>query len=499
MKRADIQDILQPLLAARLHPLTDADIGNGTPLADAVASALAFDLATGCTRIMARAQEEVDALTDDQLRDAIELVRDAIAINENRQLGTLPHGATVKGRSDPGLDMARVQPTKDPKKTRTLHAYMNPLRGIPGLHEYGDRGLPERPGAERLRHEIARQLATLPACDVAPAGVDDIKLPTRWKWRDTLELPIRGGPGTTFLHSEHITMTEKMLDIDIALQAAATRELVARVIKDRDKVDRAYGKMVAEFQGTMDKAKAEGVPFTFNGIHIHERHGTTHIDAQFSVLGNDLEPTTWIAPDYGAGLKKAVENQLGTQRKRKRILDEAGAAGGRGRVDQITLNAIRALTDDPEALLRRIARDRNVTIDAGRNGKKTDPVRLAWKNGRVESSFALTDKASWNYTRLIFKGVQLPEAVLMTLPGKPISTLVEHPFLEGDHVIRSARCSRWGALFANIGATWTIFDAETGKTIDLPAEEDAAEEKIAVDEVVGGAEAPRQGDLLDLL
>lgn len=490
MKKMEIKAVLEPLLAARLAPLDEGDLGNGTPLSAAVATVIAIDMASKGARVAREAESRVAELTDEQLTAAIDGFRECLA-NRNTQIShTLPYGTIMGASYQAGV---KIGP----------HYYL-PLRGIPGVHERGTPGLPAAPGKELLRQEIHRAMAALPATDVPVPGIDDIVVVNRWRWRDAVRVPMRGGPGVTFVSEQHIPLAETMLDIDIALHAATIANAARMIISQSKQVDVEYKLVVTAIQPLLDRAQREGLHFVFTGINIDKAHGRMNAIPKFETLGHDLRPETWEAPTYGSkDLVKTITNQLRVQRRRKRVMEDARRAGARGRVDEVTLRAIDALSDDPAATLRQMAGRKNVTIQGGRRGTKSDPVRLAWKNGRVESSFTITDKASWNYGRLIIKNVELPDTVVDTLPGKPISALVEHPFLDGAHTIRSITGRGRGWLFVNLDLAWTVFDEATGERIETTARQvggnDDGDKTPTAPEKQAQADGPRQGDMLAMM
>lgn len=490
MRKTEIVAVLEPPLAARLAALDDGDLGNGTPLSAAVATAIAVDMASRGVKIARHAAERVAEITDDQLRAAIAAFRECLAHRNTQTSHALPYGTVMAASYQAGVKIG-------------ANHYI-PLRGMPGLHERGTAGLSDAPGRLLLRQEVHRAMAALPASDVPAPGIDDIVVESRWRWRDSIRIPMRGGPGVTFVHEQHIPLTETMLDIDIALQAGEIAEIARTILRQRDEVDAEYRTVLGAIQPLLDRAQREGLHFVFKGVNIDRRHGRTVATPKFETLGHDLRPEIWEAPTYGSkDLVKTVTNQLVVQRRRKRVMDEAGRAGARGRVDEVTLRAIEALTDDPAATLRQMAGRRNVVIQGGRRGAKSDPVRLSWKNGRVESSFAITARASWNYGRLVIKGVDLPDTVLDTLPGKPVSALVEHPFLDGGHTIRSITNHGRGWMFVNIELAWTVFDEATGERIEATARDETAEDdagqKTAHAPSGKDSDGPRQGDMLAMM
>jgi len=462
MKQVEIRALLEPHLKARLHALTKGrDLGNGTPLADAAAVVAAIDLTKTGSRTAKDPAGSVAAMTDGQL---LSVAEDVAAIvgetgNDKTLLRTLPHGTEMAPGFRSGVAISRTM--------------FVPMRGVPGLHVPEDRGaMRAGEGSRLLREAIVKRLSKLPAMDVPVPSVDDVTITLDQYYSEMISVPLRSGPGTTYRHSRRIEAAETLLDAEIDGIAAEVAEMARDVWKQRERID-ASGAEVAELvEPILVAARREGLPLALLGMKLDDsrlRYGGGYGETipVFSMLGNDLKREEWSAFDWKRDtLPDQLGKQIGVLRRRKRILDEMSANGLRGRIERVTLAAIRNLAPDPTETLRRIARERRVTIKTGRGGRKTDPLRLTWKDGRVQSTFLFNKDVSWKQGSLIVNKTQFPQAVLDTLPGKPISALIEHPFLQPQDVIRSVRTGQYGDarwMVFNVDASWTTFDAETGE------------------------------------
>lgn len=452
MKKNEMIKALEPMLAPRIHAIVQDDLGNGTPIADAVATVLAVDIALRGKRFFNDAKTHIGTLTDEQIKQTIHDLELCFTSPNSSVSAVLPFGTRIESSWQSGVKIGN-------------HHY-HALRERPGLHETGVVGDLGRPGAELLKQKIAQKLAELPKCDIPRPGVDDIKIETQWRYRDTIHLPMRGGPGTTYTHSENIMITEFMLDDDIEDTVSIIFEKSLDAIEHADEIDAEYTKLLTSIQPILDKASKEDIYFRFAGVVVSFYSSKAIVRPKFEVLGNDLKPTSWEASTHGAGgVMGAIKNQISLQRRRKRVLDEAGSAGARGRVDQITLRAIEEFWENPAAALKQMAGKRSITVNGKRNGAKNDPIRIVWRNGRIESNFMIKEGITWNYTRLVLKNFQLPATVINSLPGKPLSVVIEHPLLQGDHKIRSVT-TRGTWTFINMDLEWTVFDSETGEQIE---------------------------------
>lgn len=463
MKYADIRAALEPFARLRLNDMRIGDdLGNGTPLSDAAASLLAAELARQGNKAARRPEDTVSAASEELVRACIGAVRDLLNSGGGRgDTRILPSGTKVEGGYHTGINIGTTS--------------LVPVRGRPGLHGYGEwEAAPGNPGAAALKKAVVAAMGKLPKMDVPHPTLDDISVRSDYRHRDVLSIPMRGGPGVTYQHDEMISPAETLLDIEIALIASTAAEKAKDVWKDREKIDAEYARVMEEIEPVIAKAQAQGLPVRLSGVKLQRGYGRVDVRPQIEVLGNDLKPTTWT-PFVGGNstLAKVVENQMTTQRQRKKVLDQSEERGSRGRIDCVTLAAVRAYADDPEEVLRRMAVSRRLTIREGRAGgtwrggkptQKHNPLRLTWRNGRIESSFAFTDSILWQQGTLMVKNTSFPQTVIEQLPGKPLTALLDHPFVSAQDRIRSIRPMKDNSAFVyfNVDTSWTTFDAETG-------------------------------------
>lgn len=466
MKHMEIRAALEPYARARMTALEPKTaLGNGTRLADAAATILTAVLARQGVKAFRKPEETVAAVTEVELREVFDTVRDLVNDGDSDRKVTLSGGVTLEAGYRSGIVVGTI-------------GYV-PVRGMPGLHDSSAWGsAPGDPGDEKLRREVAKAMARLPAMDVPVVGMTDVAVRHDYRWRDVLVVPMRGGPGVTYMDETRIHPVETLLDIEIALIAQTVAAKARDMWKQSPQIDVEYQRVLAEIGPVLDAAKADGLPVRLAGVKVSRAYGRIDVDPLVEVLGNDLKPAIWT-PDtsQGTSLEKATRSQMVIQRRRKRIMDEAAVEGARGRIDRVTLAAIRAHAADPAEVLRRMAKSRRVTVRNGRpegthaGGRPLDkhnPLRITWRNGRIESSFEFAEGIAWQHGTLVLKKAQFPQTVLDMLPGKPISALIDHPFLTPDDRIRSVRVQdrEDGYKYFNVDASWTTFDAETGMAAD---------------------------------
>lgn len=464
MKFKDTRAAIWPHVAARLRALDpQSDLGNGTLLADAAATVAAHVIAKRGASTAKNPEMSAQILSDQDLQQIIGDVRDLMVETRTQARRPLPGGLVLEDGWRTGVRIGN-------------HQYV-PIRGLPGLHEVAsmrDLTQPGQPGETRLREEIAFHFLRIPEMDVPKPTAEAIRVQTDQRYRDRLLIPMRGGPKTLYDEEEMIEPAETLLDIEIDLIARTAAAKAADLWSRRREVDSAYSKVSKEVTPLIDAERAKGVPVRLAGVRVVETgKGTTwgHITITpvIEVLGNDLTPTMWqpFVPK-GSTLTAVLKTQMTVQRRRKRIMDEASASGMRGRIERVTLAAVRAYAKDPAEALRKMARTRRLTIPTAGPGERKDPIRLTWRDGKVIASFPFTKDITWAHGTLIVKTTQFPAAVLDSLPGRPISALIEHPFLQAGDTIRSIRDRdrEGGWIHFHVDSSWSSFDAETGEVLD---------------------------------
>jgi hypothetical protein len=462
MKRNEISLLVLPHLKPRLQVLIgDRDLGNGTPLADAVACAAAIDVAKGGRRVAKDPAGAVAAIDDETLAHMARIIERQITRRyENKDdYLTLPHGVVTSPGHCSGIYLGSE--------------HLVPIRGLPGLHVTQDRDFSvDGPGCRKLIAAVAARAARLPRMDVPRPTSGDMRIARDQYHNAVIAYPIRSGPGTTCIHEYQIRPPEHMLDADIYLVVEAVVEHMREAWKDRDEIDRKGDEMWGEIAPIVEKAQADGLPIRFLGAHLSGpgTHGSRRtLTCAIETLGNDLKPMTHLAHVWNTKLTTVVGNHMSTLKRRKRILDDTAEKGARGRIELVTLAAIRHYAGDETAILRRIADERRMQINTGRPGAKLKILSLTWRDGRVQATFAFNKDVSWNQGRLIVNRTAFPEAVIEALPGRSVEMVLDHPFMNPGDVVSSVRTEgrddkRWTTF--NMQAQWTTFDSGTGRVDD---------------------------------
>lgn len=117
------------------------------------------------------------------------------------------------------------------------------------------------------------------------------------------------------------------------------------------------------------------------------------------------------------------------------------------RTGRLFMEAARHVPDDLIDALKRNESQAETRLHAGYGTN-------AWfkiSNGRVTASLEVAAGVHWKHDRLVVRR-SFPETVVGTLPGRPATTIIDHPALEGA-TIRSARMKD-GSLIIGIAPIW---------------------------------------------
>lgn len=460
---------IAPHVAMRLNQLIPfEDIGNGTGLAEAAASVVAQKLAEGGIKAARDPQKALDAISDEQLIEVADAVRWLIDDREDGSRKVWNDSFTLSGRRQVGV---HVEGRK--LKKGSTNQTLVPRDTMPGLHEYPNRDSRRigGPNEMRLRLAIMERLKNLPPMDVPHPTLAEIVVTSEEFWSQRIMMPLRCGPGITLQHEFGVGMIETMLTWDLGEAANKIFDICEQTWEHRAFIDESYARCAELIEPVMAKVRALGIHYRFIGVELNMNHlkfnSTPKVLPVFEILGNDLRPMQW-RPWTSKGIDDvadAVEGQMAVQRKRKRELDKAAQNGARGMIAKVALAAIEASTSDTAEVLRLIGSRQKVKIDLGRKGRREDPLRLSWRNGIVHSSFSISDNISWGQGRLTVKNTQIPQTILQHLPGRSISTMLEHPLLNPGDTIRSVS-GRGSYLRVNVDFESRAFDSIKGAILD---------------------------------
>lgn len=459
MNLSERRDLLEPLLRERMRMIDDVtDVGNGTLLADAAAT-IAAHVAAAKWSGKGSVKERSSLLDDWDMQQILKAVSGIINHCEypERTL-QVARGMSISSGRSTGIVLGSVK-------------YVL-IRGRPGMHDRMESAgvyLDDRPGARRLKEIIALRMLDLPDMDVEKPAEDSIHVHQTHAHRDTLSLPLRSGPATTYLEDIVIQCAERMTDGEMEDVAGQCRERALRLWENRKLIDAKYAEAVDMFEKLVGRAVEKGANVKFAGVKvgelIHAKPGDQYIvKGMIEVLGNDLKPTTWTPETHNRPIEQVFDAQMAIQRKRQRILAKMDEDGARGRIDLVTVCAIRHYCEDPAATLRLIAKQKKVAIKT-RKGKNL--ISLTWRNGQVGSSFEFNKDISWSYGTVIVKRMAFPVSVLRSLPGRSVSTLLDHAFFRSEDRIRSVQDNAWDSEYNrfNVDVGAVAFNAETGEIL----------------------------------
>lgn len=449
MKLYENRDALQSMLAERMRALDASDLGNGTPFADAAATIAAHDMAMRGSKALKDKPALVAAEPEEHLRGVMQAVHEVLDAGHGRK-AWLPSGLQINGSARVGVNIG-------------MHHYV-PVSSLPGLHV--NLRAPDDPlgfNVDALRTLITEGIATLPPMDVAPPQAHEIEIGHVGGYRSYISLPLRGGPGVRTPHHTTHPRVERELRAGLEGIAAEVVEMARDAWERRDEFDAAYAATSAVIAAVMDKARTSGLAMRYMGAQSSDGHRPRCMPV-FEILGRDLRPTRW-QPWAGdtEGLAKALAGQLTVQRRRAKQLAASIAAGGRVRVEAVTLAALRASGQDVPAMLTKVHRTGQAAFKLGRLPNKHDGMRLAWRDGMVTSTFNFSENATWSYGVLILRNIALAASIIPSLPGKRIGDVVEHPFLAEAGTIRSVNAVNHQWLKLYVAGSSHAFDPTTGE------------------------------------
>lgn len=165
---------------------------------------------------------------------------------------------------------------------------------------------------------------------------------------------------------------------------------------------------------------------------IHHLNGKIGIIARFWNLNNELRRAVdeLEADDIAALTSGQFRRSAAKAGERQRIKTFLKSLGAHGTIDQIAVNTI-ALHHNVAEVLR--SRDFNV-YPALEN-----PIYLC-EDGHVSCIAASPSRPSisWYDNVVHVNGVTLPEAVLFSLPGRPITSVIDHRVLSSNMIVTRA-------------------------------------------------------------
>jgi len=434
----------------RLESLLEGDcVGNGTPLASVVATALDVDR----RRALANDHIPISYSDEELLKLAIDI---SITLNLPHSNTTLPFGTVLKTRDLGAIVIDGERWTLD--------------AGRPGLHPvFTTRADAHGPNLELLHHHISRltrKLACrrlgLPRPRVVPdnyighaltfapcAEAGGVVLQC---WTDAIDAIRFCGayPEQIEQFAESIVKSMRLFwkrRKNISQQGAEVRAIAEIHIADREAaIDAISVDMMLQFD-------LENLDFYVHYLAIDDalRPGLVQdfIPASRRALmrrGYDFVPPWGVSGRY-----EELENfrRLGAD---GRITELAAAVLASGRVD-------------PELIRSKLSEAYDVAVEISGCGKSMF-VTFYWADGRIYAEVCKDGTMDWYRDVLEIYGVDAPETKLVTMIGKPLSDLVELPF-GGDIIVDRIDRSLDG-LRIHVAKNYLMIDLASGRTWECP-------------------------------
>lgn len=220
--------------------------------------------------------------------------------------------------------------------------------------------------------------------------------------------------------------------------------------------------------------------------HNHiEEDGSWSIDmlGRFRYLNHTLMPTEKII-FFGAsniGWKGFAEI-----RREARAQPERAECSGRGMVaDMVTSRLLAKMTDSNRNRLAEILRKNPIppseerglallsTWPAAKLKSKgvtlpTEIETISVRSGRIVARTRIAPGTTWNAGTLKHRGDVFPQSLIASMEGRMLREIVEHPLLDGDDIIVSARNGKDGMLILKVDAATMRFPAERPEAIRKP-------------------------------
>lgn len=437
---------------ARLESLLEGEcVGNGTPLATAVATALDVD------RRRAPANDHNPISYSDE--ELIELAIDiSVALHLPHSKMTLPFGTV--------LQTMKLGQILIDGESWTLDA------GRPGLHPaFTARKGAHGPNLELLHHHISRLTRKL-ACrrlglpqPLVIYDNDERHLlhfaPCAEAGGVVLQCWANGTDATLFCGAFPEQIEEFAKSIvkgmqsfwkrrnDIANQVGEVRTIAEMRVAEREAaVDAIVVDMMFQFD-------AENLDFYVHylAIDVALRPG----------LVLDFIPAsrrTLIGAGHDFDLPWGI-------RGRYEEIENFRRHGADGRITELAAAVLASDRFDSKLICSKLSEAYDLAVEIPGSGTSMF-VALYWANGRIYAEVCKHGTMNWNRDVLEIYGFDVPEAKLVTMNGKPLSDLVELPF-GGDIIVDRVERIPDG-LRLHVAENYLLIDLASGRMWELPDE-----------------------------
>lgn len=393
--------------------LGEFDVGNGTPLAHALASAIAIDMRT------ARADPaRVDGLDRDTLFDAANDLHWALNEGDGAEF-VLPFGTVARSKPAGGVKIGEADFVLD--------------AGRPGLHP-GEttRQDAHGPNLERLRTLIARKTRRL-AC--RRLGLPTASTITNNEMRHNLQFPPCTEAGGVVLQRRASESGADRFCAAMPKQLEAFADSIVRDMRELWKHRKAIGARIAKVRRACEAHILEehgaDAPVTITTLAV-EMHGDTgdqpvSVYVEMDSIDEALRPGK-VLECVPARIGPKVEWLRFRDQYACRTADiaELAAHGATGRISDLAAAVAAGAPEGQAAVLDRLGRDIQTQVNIP-TSKGDLYATLYWQNGLIEAEVSLPGHLE-TYQHTIELRATLPATLVASLSGRPLSDLVALPF-----------------------------------------------------------------------
>lgn len=431
----------------------EVDAGNGTPLAAAVATALLFD-----ADAVGRSAKDVMALDGDVLLDAASALRRCF--DRGAQEFGLPFGCKASSLDAGGVTINGMRLLLDADR--------------PGLHASQTVGR-EAGGSNltRLQRLLVRKTRKL-AC--RSIGVPSPKTIVDNDVRPLLQFPplaeaggvvlqVRGdAPTADRFRSATTSQIERMAD-------EIVKDMQA-LWKRREEIGRRAVDARLAAQSAVAIECGGGADITVGSVTIDLRlqRGLPDpaIYVEFDCLDEAMRPGTVVnyLPPHREPSAERLSRVLRTHLVRSMRVAELRSFGASGQIDDVAAAIVAAAPEGAVPVLKKLA-GQNDTLVILPTSKGTLYATLYWRDGVIHVEADRGTTINYCRDRLVLGGIELPETILDTVVGRPLSEIVELPF-DCDCRVIEARV-REGTIAFDLEVNTSFVDCAEGRIWPEPA------------------------------
>ena len=423
---------------------------NGTPLAAALATALAVDARLSGTCDILRT---IDGLSIGQVVDLAFDLEEALA--SDCCSFTLPNGSRCASADRGGVSIA--------EEVWVLDA------GLPGLHPLQIvRRDAHGPNLEALRAEIGRLTAGTP---LARMGLPSPVFRSESDGRNMLQFQPFAEAGGVVLQ-RWATGSGAMRFC--AATPAQIEQLAASMIADmklfwkrRRHIAADAKRLRTDAAAVLEDHGASGTAMRAVVIDLSWQHRFDEYDYYVEYDGLDHALRSGVALDF------VPARSLSEKRYRRvpdgisssfRDLEDLRSKGADGEIDDVTAALLRASPQGAAAILERLSRDAETSVTFP-TPKGPLYALLYWRSGFIESEICVPGHFEWTGQTLVLRpGRPLDDAAVRELVGTTLSRSFDLP-IDFAGVIRHARQEDVGTLVLSVDNEMLLVNTRTGRIL----------------------------------